>query len=199
MDKQIENFVGIYTNAFDSQYCDDVISEFHKMEELGYTKSRQQLNDQEKTHKDDAAYFSGHHYSIEASMSEGMHSLIGTKFNETFWQECYAHYAENYAVLKESGSHAIWGNKVQRTNVGQGYHVWHYESSNRDSCQRLLTYILYLNDVEEGGETELLYYSKRFKPTKGTLLLFPAGYTHTHRGNPPLSNDKYVVTGWVEF
>ena len=61
------------------------------------------------------------------------------------------------------------------------------------------TYILYLNDVEEGGETELLYQSMRFKPEAGTLLLFPAGFTHTHRGNPPLSGEKYIMTGWVEY
>tara|TARA_R110000868_G_scaffold16539_1_gene73910 strand:+ start:347 stop:526 length:180 start_codon:yes stop_codon:yes gene_type:complete len=59
--------------------------------------------------------------------------------------------------------------------------------------------MLYLNDVEEGGETELLYQSRRIKPQKGTLTMFPASFTHTHRGNPPLSNDKYIVTGWVEF
>ena len=59
--------------------------------------------------------------------------------------------------------------------------------------------MLYLNTVEEGGETEFLYQSVRFKPVKNTLLIWPAGYTHTHRGNPPLSNEKYIVTGWVEW
>jgi hypothetical protein len=59
--------------------------------------------------------------------------------------------------------------------------------------------ILYLNDVEEGGETEFLHQGKRIKPTKGTLILAPASYTHAHRGNPPLSNDKIIITSWVEF
>lgn len=63
----------------------------------------------------------------------------------------------------------------------------------------MLSYILYLNDVEEGGETEFLYYGKRIKPTAGTLLLWPAGFTHVHRGNPPLSGEKYILTGWVEY
>ena len=59
--------------------------------------------------------------------------------------------------------------------------------------------MLYLNDVKEGGETEFLYQHKRYQPKEGTLLIFPAGFTHTHRGNPPISNDKYIVTGWLEF
>jgi hypothetical protein len=62
-----------------------------------------------------------------------------------------------------------------------------------------MAFILYLNDVEDGGETEFLYYHKRIKPKQGTLILFPAGYTHTHRGNPPLKGSKYILTGWVEL
>jgi len=59
--------------------------------------------------------------------------------------------------------------------------------------------MIYLNDVEEGGETEFLYYARRIKPTQGTLLIWPAYFTHAHRGNPPLSNTKYIITGWIEF
>jgi hypothetical protein len=59
--------------------------------------------------------------------------------------------------------------------------------------------MLYLNDVEEGGETEFLYLKKRIKPQQNRLLIWPAGFTHTHRGNPPLSNNKYIITGWVEL
>jgi hypothetical protein len=62
-----------------------------------------------------------------------------------------------------------------------------------------MTFILYLNDIDEGGETEFLYYPKRVKAKQGRLILWPAGFTHTHRGNPPLSNTKYVMTGWIEM
>jgi hypothetical protein len=89
--------------------------------------------------------------------------------------------------------------KVQKSVVGQGYHVWHYEGDTRITCNRLLAWILYLNDVEEGGETEFLYHPKRIKPKAGTLILWPSAFTHTHRGNPPISNTKYIVNGWVEY
>jgi hypothetical protein len=64
---------------------------------------------------------------------------------------------------------------------------------------RVLVFTLYLNDVEEGGETEFLYLSKRVQPKTGRMVIWPAGFTHTHRGNPPLKGDKYIITGWVEF
>jgi len=58
--------------------------------------------------------------------------------------------------------------------------------------------MLYLNTVSEGGETEFLYLHRRIKPLQGRLLIFPASFTHTHRGNPPLSGDKYILTSWLE-
>jgi len=33
----------------------------------------------------------------------------------------------------------------------------------------------------------------------GKLLMCPGYFTHTHRGNPPLNEDKYILTGWVEY
>ena len=38
--------------------------------------------------------------------------------------------------------------------------------------------------------------NKRVKAKTGRLIIFPAGYTHTHRGNPPIGGDKYILTNW---
>jgi len=198
MEKIIEEFVGIYKNAFSKQYCEDVIKQFNSLQQQGFTKTRQELGDMDKINKDDTAIFTGNFYNAECDIS-GMNILIGEEFNKTFWGKCYPHYAENFAQLNHLPTHKNWGNKVQRTNVGQGYHIWHCEHGDNDASKRLLFYILYLNDVEEGGETEFLYQKKRYKPEQGTLIFAPAGFTHTHRGNPPLSNDKYIITSWVEF
>jgi hypothetical protein len=198
MEAKIENFVGIYENAFSKEFCENVINQFNLLQEQGFTKTRQELNDADKVTKDDSAIWTGSFYNTEVDV-RGMHNLIGKEFNDVFWGQCYPHYAENFSVLQTSGPHNIFGNKVQQTKIGQCYHVWHYESANRESCNRLLTHIIYLNDVDEGGETEFLYGIKRYKPKAGTLLIFPAAFTHTHRGNPPLSNDKYIITGWTEF
>jgi len=63
----------------------------------------------------------------------------------------------------------------------------------------MLVVTLYLNTVEEGGETEFLYQSVRVPPVQGTLSLSPAAWTHTHRGNSPLKGNKYIITTWLEF
>ena len=64
------------------------------------------------------------------------------------------------------------------------------------SRHRVITFIFYLNDVTEGGETEIWGY-KHIKPVAGKLLLFPASWTFPHCGKMPISSDKYIITGWL--
>ena len=80
-----------------------------------------------------------------------------------------------------------------------GFHTWHCERGSSDYGSRCLTWTIYLNDIHEGGETEFLYQHLRVKPNEGSLVIFPASYTHVHRGNPPLKEAKYIITGWFEF
>ncbi|OBT11833.1 proline hydroxylase [Shewanella sp. UCD-FRSSP16_17] len=84
-----------------------------------------------------------------------------------------------------------------------GYPHWHSEhfpqSGSYEALHRVLLYMFYLNDVEEGGETEFFYQQKSIKPKKGTMVIAPAGFTHTHKGNKPISGDKYIATSWIMF
>lgn len=121
------------------------------------------------------------------------------RFDDYFWAKCYKPYAEKYKILSSFATHKVYQIKIQCTLPGEGYHVWHAENMNREISNRLMTFILYLNDIEEGGETEFLYQHRRIKPKMGTCALWPATYTHPHRGNPPLKGEKYILTGWVEY
>lgn len=84
-----------------------------------------------------------------------------------------------------------------------GYPHWHSEISPRDAqaetLHRVLLYTIYLNDVPAAGETEFVYQGRKIAPRAGTLLLAPAGFTHTHRGNTPVGGDKYIATSWILF
>ena len=88
--------------------------------------------------------------------------------------------------------------KIHKVKRGQGYHVWHCETDVIQGQSRMLAWMTYLKVPEEGGETEFLYQSKRIEPVIGRTLIWPAGFTHLHRGNPPLKGEKYYITGWFE-
>jgi hypothetical protein len=84
-----------------------------------------------------------------------------------------------------------------------GYPYWHSEvypqAGNNEALHRILLFMFYLNDVEEGGETEFHYQDIQVKPKTGRMVIAPAYFTHTHRGNVPVSNHKYILTSWVLF
>ena len=86
--------------------------------------------------------------------------------------------------------------KIHKVRKTEGYHTWHYEKSSSQNLERFITYMTYLEVPEKGGETEFLHQSLRMKPVVGKTLLWPAGFTHMHRGNPPLVGEKMYITGW---
>jgi len=190
----MENFIGVYENAFSKEYCEAAIAYFDKSKESGFTKNRQKVENISATLKNDEALFA--HDVEEINVN---YTILIPKFNDVFWKIYKEQYALKFSVLNEAGSHNNYAFKIQKTEIGGGYHTWHFESDSRGNCHRVLAWTLYLNDVEEGGETEFLYQHLRVKPKAGTLIIWPAAFTHTHRGNPPLSNTKYIITGWTEF
>lgn len=93
---------------------------------------------------------------------------------------------------------------LQRYRAGTGgYPYWHCELFPRDAStetlHRHLLWTIYLNDGFDEGETEFLYQQRKIAPRAGSLLIAPAAFTHTHRGNRPRGGDKYIATSWVLF
>lgn len=91
------------------------------------------------------------------------------------------------------------GYQIQKYIKKEGFYKLHHDSRasirNNKISNRIITYLWYLNDVEEGGET--LFSTFKIKPKMGSLLLFPSTWTYIHGGEMPISNDKYIITGWV--
>ena len=94
--------------------------------------------------------------------------------------------------------------QAQKYEVNKGgYPYWHSEVypqlGHNEALHRVLLFMFYLNDVPDGGETEFVYQNKKIAPKKGSMVIAPGYFTHTHRGNKPVSNDKYILTSWVLF
>lgn len=91
------------------------------------------------------------------------------------------------------------GYKIQKYRKNEGHFHWHVDSFGPLAETRLLALILYLNDVDEGGETEFHHQARRVQPRTGEAILFPTAWTHMHRGAIPLSGDKYVISSFFRF
>jgi predicted 2-oxoglutarate/Fe(II)-dependent dioxygenase YbiX len=192
-----ETFIGIYEGAFSQGFCDAAIQYYDNSEAAGYTRTRQKAEpDATKILKDDSVAFLN---AEVPAISLYTAINLANHFNDVFWNKYYPEYVDKYFIIADMGTHTNPIVKIQKTEPGQGYHVWHAESMTIESCRRILAWTVYLNDVEEGGETEFLYQHMRVKPKAGTLVIWPASFTHVHRGNPPLSGSKYIITGWIEL
>jgi hypothetical protein len=195
MKSTYDNFIGIYDNAVSDEFCDNLIQYFEWCQKNNRTFKRQEI---ESVKSDQSVCLNPDSTQEIVFEHPNIGQFIG-EFNYAFWDVCYKEYLEKYSVLAEYSQHTIYSYKIQKTQPCEGYHVWHCEHGSKHFAGRVGVYILYLNDVDEGGETEFLYCSKRVQAKKGRLVIFPPNYPWAHRGNPPLSGTKYILTGWTEL
>jgi hypothetical protein len=182
-----KDFIGIYEDVLSKERCQEIID---KMEshmdsdpaEIG--KGKDQFQNGDVGRKD---------YQIFAN------KVFGgvTKEINNVLDVCVNAYADEFFVLKNIAKIRSEEVKLQMTPPRGGYHVWHAEQDGKGNSDRVLAWTLYLNDIPDGeGETEFLWQGVRVKPKTGTMCIFPAAFTHTHRGNPVHSCNKYIATGW---
>jgi hypothetical protein len=197
MNIKYDDFIGIYENVYPEGYCQHLIDEFEKLEKNGAGANRIKGEGALAHIKND--------YQIILNIRNHRAGLFNDKDPVDLFfdglQNCYEIYLEKFSNLS-SGQIRATAMKMQRTSSGGGYHVWHAEQGPGVHANRVLVYMLYLNTLpkENCGETEFLYQQKRYSPTENTMILWPAAYTHAHRGNPVYGNAaKYIVTGWFYY
>ena len=89
---------------------------------------------------------------------------------------------------------------LQRYAPGEGFYRWHCDWTTSDEAtepiRRVLAWILYCNDVPDGG-TEFHWQEHHEPAERGKLAIFPAGPSHIHRGRVSHADSKTIATGWI--
>jgi hypothetical protein len=185
-----KDFIGIYEEVLSKERCKEIIDkmEFHMDNNPSEIRNgKEQFKNGDVGRKD---------YQIFANKLFG---VVSQDINKAL-DLCIQAYSDKFFILKNITSIRSDEIKLQMTPPRGGYHIWHCEQDGKFSADRVLAWTLYLNDIPDGeGETEFLWQGVRVKPRAGTLCIFPAAFTHTHRGNPVYSCDKYIATGWYCF
>ena len=113
---------------------------------------------------------------------------------------CYKDYLVQWPFLAEIAQNLELGSfNLGRYQRGQHFQKMHTERADLGSLHRVLAWMTYLNDVDEGGETCFSHYGLNIKPRKGLTMIWPAEWTHAHKGNVLLGESKYMITGWLTF
>jgi hypothetical protein len=175
-----EDFFGIYDGALSADFCRNTIQRFE--------------NDPRK---------------IRGLVGEGVYrpEFKGTTeidFNEIpeGWQDVVSTISQNLKhhlrlYMKQWGrafkdvdiTHE--GFRMSRYDPGEIFN-WHSDNIG-SALSRVITAMWYLNDVDEGGETEYMWNGRAVKPVEGRMVLIPVGWTYYHRSAPPVTGPKYII------
>tara|TARA_X000001382_G_scaffold112029_1_gene89084 strand:+ start:120 stop:701 length:582 start_codon:yes stop_codon:yes gene_type:complete len=182
-----DNFVVRYRGAFSRKECADLVKYIDYLDNnnlLFYDKERLHFVDNKTINVNN-----GFNLDVTAASRISQQILPNMKV-------CIEEYMKMFSLLQQS-EFAAYDCKLKKIPAGGGFHSWHYENGSYISAPRSFVIQVYLNDEFEGGETEFLYQNLREEAVTGDVIIFPAGFTHTHRGNPPIGGTKYIATTWA--
>lgn len=224
----MSSFINIYENALDSDFCDHCIQKFEKSPNKHQGETGQGVDKIKKNSIDITCtnfpdewteeiehikqvvlqglihYVRQHPFLLAGSVSLSYQNQKGEMEQLSYVD--VEKMDDDSLTNFLSAVYRLGSVNLQKYEKGQGgYFHWHSEhfpdpsDPQQDSLHRTLVWMFYLNDVEEGGETEFFYQKIKSKPKKGSLVIFPSDFTHTHRGQKPISDDKYIFTSWVLY
>jgi|DEB0MinimDraft_4_1074332.scaffolds.fasta_scaffold32605_1 prolyl 4-hydroxylase len=115
---------------------------------------------------------------------------------------CVNKYKKKYVFADQQQSKwGLGGCNIQMYKPGQGFKLWHYENDGSpDAVKRHLVFMTFLNTCKNAG-TMFYYQKKTFDCKKGDTLIWPAAWTHTHKGeiSEKQKENKYIITGWFYY
>ena len=187
--KLTPNFIGSWT--IDHSLCDEIIAYYEKnKQKQSQGVTSEGMNRAIKDRRD-------------MTLKPQELNLPGNEIYKVYFQslfECYKDYNLQWPFLSSIVSHLEIGTfNIGKYTKGQHFQKIHTERASLGSLHRLLAFMTYLNDVEDGGSTYFSHYDLDIKPKKGLTIIWPAEWTHAHKGNVVNSGSKYIITGWLTF
>ena len=194
----MKHFIHVKKKALKDDVCKSLIDWFEESEDLQY---RGMLGKRGETIEDDE-----NKDSIDITFHPGYlkQKKIGPLLNDyvmpTLFQDIDDYYRYFYMTMdKMDRVEVAKFFNMQKYEPGGGYKQFHSERSSTQFFNRTHAWMIYLNDVDVGGETEF-YYQQHFERAEmGKLVIWPADFTYLHRGIIAPYETKYILTGWLEY
>jgi hypothetical protein len=182
-----KNFIQIIPEAISRQDCKDIIDALETKSEFfvpGVERPRGIFVDNNDS-RNDISIFPVNFQSLEPATDLICDAIKANKPDDWEGNNEHWHHLENI--------------KFQKANPGGGFTGLHTEQGNSElSSPRFMVWMMYLNDTE-GGRTTFPQHDIEVTPKAGTLIYWPAAYTHYHASTPDLKSVKYIATGWFSY
>ena len=191
----MENCIRVYDDVVSKEWCKETIDMFEK--------SKNPTND-ERYESPDFNQVISQSKSFTEICLEGKDEWFEIK--KHFLVACQQHFLK---FAKELG---IEKHHLSKNIVQENVHFKKYQANGLDVfknhvdvidtgplSKRFLVFIMYLSDVEEGGETTIPRYNIKCKPKAGRLLMFPPFWTHPHQGEQVKKGTKYIMMTYLHM
>jgi hypothetical protein len=188
----LTDYIKVYPNTIPSEICEFLISVYDENEEAAYQYASKYLDQGSQPKK-----MSFTSMCQDESM-KAIHRNIGVCL-----ERCLQDYIHtlNYDVNCFPAQHLRGYEEIllKKYNQGIDTYITHADTSQACDGNRVLSAVLYLNDVEEGGETVFPDMGYSIKPKRGSLALFPSSWMYPHSANVPISSAKYILVSFIRF
>ena len=181
------DFIEIYDDALSQKECEILINQFEKSDEQFIGLTSNGYKPEEKK-------------CMQLCVDLNDRSVISTIVKPNLIS-CIRKYREKYRnQLHQTSAWDLYHEASFQKYDGKedGYKVWHCEHHPSPECcsKRIMAWMIYLNDAKSGTE---FYDRPTIKARRGRCVMWPAFWTHTHRGVPPNIGLKYIITGWISY
>ena len=181
-----KDFIYRKRSVYSQEGCDNAIKFFEKRVDLQEEGTFGGLSPDPKLKKCTEMYLKRGEYPIFEDV------LLGSVLE---YQKIYPYIYDHMSSFSLAPTF-----KLQKYKPKEGYFALHCENEGPGAGDnRILAWMIYLNDVTEGGYTRFPNQNRKFQPRRGDLLIWPAYFTHTHHGIVSKTQTKYIATGWFTF
>lgn len=181
----LNDFIQVYENVLDKNICDYIIQIF----ENNFTL-------QEKIKNNGVPNFTQVNLTKNHKLNDkidNIHSFLISKVFE-YKKKYYSLFNEKCFPKQNSFEEF----RIKKYNSGgEDFFDTHVDVLDHNSSRRFLSFMWYLNDVYNGGET--VFENLTISPKQGSMVIFPPLWLFPHKGNPPISNTKYILTTYLHY
>ena len=177
-----KDFIRIHDNALDQDVCNSLIHIFDSNEE-----KHEKIDQQKKP------TFTQFNLTENSADFNEVHTLLIKKTIQ-YRNEYYKFIDKR--VFPEA--HAFEQFRIKKYDPnGKDMFDTHVDVQDHASARRFLSFMWYLNDVPEGGNT--VFNDLTIKPERGKLVVFPPLWLFPHRGEPVLECPKYILSTYLHY
>ena len=177
----MNNYIQIYKNAIDDEYCDELIDKF-------------EIESNKETYDQGPMSFT--QVNLNKNKWQGDIERLSKVFSNSLEQ-----YKRDCVITEQ-----MWPKRYTFEEIRLKKYLPndkdrfdpHVDSINIESAKRFLVFFIYLNDNKR-GETNFTQLELASPCKKGSLLMFPPLWPWLHQGMKPINQPKYIVGSYLHY